>query len=119
MGINMRDFCKEVNARTSKYIDGIPLPVILSAYSDNSFKFIVKTPSVSYFLRKCSGIELGAHKPGHETVGSVNLKQVYEIATIKQQDPDLAKLPLQSIVSQVIASAKSMGLEVKDPRQKN
>ena len=57
----MRDFCKEVNARTSKYIDGIPLPVILSAYSDNSFKFIVKTPSVSYFLRKCSGIELGAY----------------------------------------------------------
>ncbi|KAK8812355.1 hypothetical protein WA158_007589 [Blastocystis sp. Blastoise] len=112
LGVNMRDFCKEVNAKTTQYIPGIVVPVELSAFSDNSFKFIVKTPPVSYFLFRCAGISLGAHKPGHENLGKVNLKQVYEIATIKKTDPSLQNLSLESIVSQVIASAKTMGIEV-------
>ncbi len=109
-GVNIMEFCKQFNARTQKEGDMI-IPVIITVYSDRSFTFITKTPPVSILLKKAAKIESGSKMPQKDKVGKVTMAQCTEIAQKKL--PDLNCLDLQSAVSQVVGTARSMGLEVK------
>lgn len=111
--LNLMTFCKEFNARTQKYKPETPMSVILTAYKDSTFEFIVKTPSVTWYLKKAAGIESGSGKPGHEVVSTLSLKHIYEIAKVKQSDPYCQYMPLESICKSIISTAKTMGIEVK------
>lgn len=110
-GINIMDFCKQFNAKTQKMGDTV-VPVIIDVFQDRSFAFITKTPPVSVLLKKAAGIESGSKMPQKDKVGKVGLDKINEIARLKL--PDLNGLELDSAVSQVIGTAKSMGLEVFD-----
>ncbi|GBG28247.1 50S ribosomal protein L11 [Hondaea fermentalgiana] len=112
LGVNMMEFCKSFNARTDEFKPEIPLPVVLTAFADRSFEFVAKTPSTSYLLKKAAGIEKGAAEPGTQVVATISVKAVYEVAKIKQTDPGLQDIPLQSICKSVLASAGSMGIKV-------
>ncbi len=109
-GVNIMDFCKQFNAKTQKMGDTV-IPVIIDIYPDRSFNFITKTPPVSVLLKKFSGIKSGSKMPQKDKVGSVSMEQINEIAKTKL--PDLNGITLESAVSQVVGTAKSMGLEVK------
>src|SRR4026207_1283875 len=109
-GVNIMEFCKQFNARTQKEGDMI-IPVIITVYSDRSFAFITKTPPVSILLKKAAKIESGSKMPQKDKVGKVTMAQVKEIAERKM--PDLNCLNVESAMSQVIGTARSMGLEVK------
>src|SRR5215470_11689985 len=85
-GLNIMEFCKAFNAQTQKMEKGIPIPVIITTYQDRSFTFEMKTPPVSYFLKKAAKLESGAKTPGREPVGQVSKKQVREIAEQKMKD---------------------------------
>jgi len=106
------DFCKEFNARTAHIEPGVPVPTLITVEPDRTFSFVTKTPPVAYFLKKASGVEKGTGKPGHDWVGSISLKHVYEIAKIKQTDGHLSHLPLESIARTVVGSARSIGIKV-------
>ena len=113
LGINMMQFCKEFNDRTGEYNADVPMRVILKAYVDRSFTFIVKPPPTSYFVKKASGLYKGSDKPGHNPVGRVSVKYLYEAAKVKQKvDPDLAAHDIQGIMRMMMGSCKSMGIEV-------
>ena len=109
-GVNIMDFCKQFNAKTQQMGDTV-IPVIIDVYQDRSFAFITKTPPVSVLLKKASGVASGSKMPQKDKVGSVSMEQVSEIAKTKL--PDLNGITLESAVSQVVGTAKSMGLEVK------
>src|SRR5690554_686210 len=92
LGVNMMMFCKQFNAATQdKYVSGAPLRCFLDAYDDQSFRFRVMMPKTSHLLKVASGVEKGAHRPGHETVAKIHVKAIYEIARIKQQESDRLK----------------------------
>ena len=113
LGINMMQFCKEFNDRTQEYHGEVPMRVILKAYVDRSFTFIVKPPPTSYFIKKASGLYKGSDKPGHNPVGRVSIKYLYEAAKVKQQcDPDLAEHDIEGIMRMMLGSCKSMGIDV-------
>ena len=109
-GVNIMEFCKQFNAQTQKLEKGLPIPVIITVYSDRSFTFVTKTPPVSYFLKKAAGIESGAKTVGTQIVGRVTKAQIEEIA--KQKMPDLNCDSVESAMAQIIGSARSMGLQV-------
>lgn len=111
-GVKSMDFCKEFNARTAHMAPGIPVPTMITVQPDRTFSFITKTPPTSYFLKKAAGIELGSGKPGHVVSGTISLKHIYEIARVKATDEHLKHLPLESIASTVIGSAKTLGINV-------
>ncbi len=108
-GINIMDFCKQFNAKTQKMGDTV-VPVIIDVFQDRSFSFITKTPPVSVLLKKAVGIKSGSKMPQKDKVGKVGMDKINEIAKLKLTD--LNGLELESAVSQVIGTAKSMGLEV-------
>ena len=108
-GVNIMDFCKQFNAKTQKAGDTI-VPVIITVYQDRSFTFITKTPPTSIMLMKALKLKSGSKMPQKDKVGKVSMEQVKEIAEVKL--PDLNCLDLDSAVSQVIGTAKSMGIEV-------
>ena len=109
-GLNIMDFCKAFNAKTQKAGDTL-LPVIIDVYQDRSFSFIIKTPPVSVLLKKTAGLKSGSKMPQKDKVGKIKMSQVEEIAKTKM--PDLNGVTLESAVSQVIGTARSMGLEVE------
>jgi len=109
-GVNIMEFCKQFNARTQKEGDTV-IPVIITVYNDRSFTFITKTPPVSILLKKAAKIESGSKQPQKDKVGNVTMAQIKEIAQKKLQD--LNCLTVESAMSQVIGTARSMGLEVK------
>lgn len=111
-GVKSMDFCKEFNARTAHIEPGTPTPTLITVQPDRTFTFITKTPPTTYFLKKAAGIEKGTGKPGHEVVGTVSLKHVYEIARIKATDEHLKHLRLEAIASTVVATAKTLGVQV-------
>jgi len=86
-GLKLMDFCKAFNDQTSIYKEGTPIPVRVKAYVDRTFTFDTFTPHTSYFLKKAAGLEKGANRPGHETVGRVTVQQVYEIAKVRSSAP--------------------------------
>lgn len=115
-GLKLMDFCKDFNDRTSGIVEGTPIPVTVTAFADRTFTFVTKQPTSSYFLLQAAGLDKGATRPGHDTVGRVSVKQIYEIAKVKQQDAHMAHLSLQSICRALVGSCRSMGLEVYSPK---
>jgi len=110
-GINIMQFCKEYNARTSNR-SGEVLPAEITVYTDNSFTFILKTPPAAVLLRKAAGIPKGSAVPNKDKVGNVTRKQVREIAELKMKD--LNAIDIEGAMKQVEGTARSMGLNVVD-----
>lgn len=111
-GVNIMEFCKAFNAQTQSYDKGLPLPVIITVYSDKSFTFIIKTPPASFLLLKAAGIQKGSGQPNTNKVGKVNRKQLEEIAQKKM--PDLTASDLENAVRTIAGSARSLGIEVEE-----
>ena len=110
-GVNIMDFCKTFNAKTSgKDQEGLVIPVLLTVYQDRTFSFITKTPPASILLKRAAGIAKGSGEPNKTKVGTVTEKQVEEIA--KQKQPDLNARDLAAAVATVKGTARSMGLEI-------
>jgi large subunit ribosomal protein L11 len=112
-GVNIMEFCKQFNART-KDSPGLIIPVIITVYADRSFTFITKTPPAAVLLQKAAGIPKGSGQPNKNKVGKVTLQQVEEIAKLKM--PDLNAASLETAMSMVKGTARSMGLEVIDAK---
>jgi large subunit ribosomal protein L11 len=110
-GVNIMEFCKAFNAQTQGQEQGMPLPVVITVYSDRSFTFITKTPPAAILLRKAAGIKKGSGTPNTVKVGKVTRAQLEEIAKIKE--PDLNAADLNAAVRIIAGSARSMGLEVE------
>jgi len=111
-GLNIMEFCKAFNAATQNMEPGMPIPVVITAYTDRTFSFITKTPPVSYFLKQAAKVQKGSQTPGKGTIGSVTMDQIREIA--KQKMPDLNCVDVESAASMIAGSALSMGLEVQE-----
>ena len=111
-GLNIMEFCKAFNAQTAKMEKGIPIPVIITTFQDRSFTFEMKTPPVSYFLKKAAKLDSGSRTPGRETVGEVTKKQVREIA--EQKMKDLNCDTVDAAMKMIEGSARSMGLTVTE-----
>jgi large subunit ribosomal protein L11 len=109
-GLNIMEFCKAFNAHTQNSDQGVPTPVVITAYADRSFSFVTKTPPASYFLRKAAKLAKGAKTPGRETAGKVTRAQVREIAEAKMVD--LNANDIDAAMKMIEGSARSMGLEV-------
>jgi large subunit ribosomal protein L11 len=110
-GVNIMEFCKQFNAQTQKLEKGLPIPVIITVYSDRSFTFIMKTPPASVLIRKAIGIEKGSGTPNTAKVGKITRKQIEEVATTKQ--PDLTAADLEAAVRTIAGTARSMGVDVE------
>lgn len=110
-GINIMQFCKDFNEKTAKDA-GMVFPVILTVYSDKTFEYVLKTPPAAILLKKSAKIEKGSGKPHKEKVGTVTKAQVEEIAKVKMQDLNASSL--ESAVSVIKGTARSMGIVVKD-----
>jgi len=109
-GINIMEFCKAFNAQSQDMEKGSPVPVVITYYQDKSFTFVMKTPPVSYFLKKAANLKSGSKTPGRGSAGSVTRDQVREIAEAKMKD--LNAIDIDGAVKMVEGSARSMGLEV-------
>nr|ACR38050.1 unknown [Zea mays] len=110
--LNLMAFCKDFNARTQKYKAETPMQVTLTAYKDSTFEFVVKSPSVSWFLKKAAGIETASTRPSHVNVSSLTLRHVYEIAKLKQADPFCKHISLEALCKSIIGTANSMGIAI-------
>lgn len=109
-GLNIMEFCKAFNAATANMEKGMPVPVVITAYGDRTFTFVTKTPPVSYFLKKASGVDKGTATPSRNTVGKVTMAQVKEIAEAKMVD--LNAVDVEGAMAMIKGSARSMGIEV-------
>ena len=110
-GLNIMEFCKAFNAQTQGVEPGLPLPVVITAFADKSFTFIIKTPPTSVLIRKAVKIEKGSSTPNTNKVGRLTRVQVEQIA--KQKTPDLTAASLEAAMRTVAGSARSMGVEVE------
>jgi large subunit ribosomal protein L11 len=110
-GVNIMEFCKAFNAQTREMEKGMPVPVVITVYTDKSFTFIMKTPPASVLLKKAAGISSGSGRPNTEKVGTVTREQLEEIA--KTKEPDLTAAGLDAAVRTIAGSARSMGLNVE------
>jgi large subunit ribosomal protein L11 len=110
-GVNIMEFCKAFNAKTQDVEKGLPLPVVITVYSDRSFTFITKTPPASILLKKAVGIKSGSSNPNTKKVGTVTRAQLEEIAKTKMEDLNAANL--EAAVKTIAGSARSMGLIVE------
>ena len=104
------EFCKAFNASTDSLEKNMPIPVVITVFSDKSFSFVTKTPPVSFYLKKAAGKEKGSSEPGRTIGGSVKINQVREIAENKMKDLNAADI--DGAIEMVKGSARSMGLEV-------
>ncbi|MEP0708197.1 50S ribosomal protein L11 [Parvibaculum sp.] len=109
-GLNIMEFCKAFNAATQKMEQGMPIPVVITAFSDRSFTFAMKTPPASYFLKKAAKIKSGSKTPGRDSAGKVTMAQCREIA--EQKFVDLNANDLDQATKIIAGSARSMGLQV-------
>ena len=110
-GVNIMEFCKAFNAETQSLDPGLPIPVVITVYSDKSFTYIKKTPPASFLLRKAAGLEKGSSEPNKNKVGTVNRNQLEEIAKTKM--PDLTAYDMDQAVRIIAGSARSMGIETE------
>jgi len=109
-GVNIMEFCKAFNARTQSMENGMPIPVIITVYSDRSFTFITKTPPAAVLLKKAAGIPKGSGEPNTKKVGTVTRAQLEEIAKLKE--PDITAASIDAAIRTIAGSARSMGLIV-------
>ena len=110
-GLNIMEFCKAFNAQTQKVEPGLMLPVVITAYADKSFTFIIKTPPAPVLIKKALKLEKGSSKPHSDKVGKLTRAQAEEIARTKM--PDLTAADLDAAVRTIAGSARSMGVEVE------
>ena len=110
-GVNIMEFCKQFNAATQKLEKGLPIPVIITVYSDRSFTFIMKTPPASVLIAKALGIPKGSSTPNTAKVGKISRKQLEDIA--KAKNADLTAADLDAAVRTIAGSARSMGVDVE------
>jgi large subunit ribosomal protein L11 len=109
-GLNIMAFCKDFNAKTSQMEKGSPIPVVITIYGDKSFTFEMRTPPVSFFIKKAAKLESGSKNPGRDKAGSITKAQVKEIAEKKMAD--LNSDTVEAAMRMVEGSARSMGIEV-------
>ena len=110
-GVNIMEFCKAFNAQTQSIEPGLPIPVVITVYTDRSFTFIMKTPPAAVLLQKIAGVAKGSGTPNTVKVGKVNREQLEEVA--KQKMPDLTAADMDAAVRTIAGSARSMGLDVE------
>ena len=110
-GVNIMEFCKAFNAQTQKVEKGMPLPVVITVYTDRSFSFVLKTPPASFLLLKAAGLASGSATPHSVKVGKITLAQVEEIAKLKM--PDLTAADLKAATRTIAGTARSMGITVE------
>ena len=110
-GLNIMEFCKAFNAQTQKMEPGLPVPVVITAYADKSFTFIMKTPPATVLIKKAAKIDKGSARPNTEKIGRITRAQAEEIA--KSKMPDLTAADLEAAVKTIAGSARSMGIEVE------
>jgi large subunit ribosomal protein L11 len=110
-GVNIMEFCKAFNLKTDNMEKGLPIPVIVTVYTDRSFSFITKTPPASILLKKMAGIKSGSGKPNQEKIGKITKKQILEIALIKKTD--MTGADLEKMAKSIEGTAYSMGLIVE------
>ena len=109
-GVNIMEFCKAFNAQSQDMEKGSPIPVVITYYADKSFSFVMKTPPVSFFLKKYAGIKSGSKTPGRGTVGKISKGDIRKIAETKMKD--LNANNVEAAMMMIEGSARSMGLEV-------
>lgn len=110
-GVNIMEFCKAFNAETQSMENGMPIPVVITVYSDRSFTFTTKTPPASFLLKKAAGVKSGSGSPNTKKVGKVSRAQLEEIATLKM--PDLTAADMDAAVRTIAGSARAAGVEVE------
>ena len=110
-GLNIMEFCKAFNAQTQRMEPGLPVPVVITAYQDKSFSFVMKTPPASVLIAKAAKIEKGSGRPNSDKVGKITRAQAEEIAKVKM--PDLTAADLAAAVRTIAGSARSMGVDVE------
>ena len=110
-GLNIMEFCKAFNARTQSLEPGLPTPVVITAFSDKSFTFVMKTPPAAILIKKAAKLDRGSARPHTDKVGSITRAQAEEIAKTKM--PDLTASDLEAAVRTVAGSARSMGVTVE------
>jgi large subunit ribosomal protein L11 len=113
-GLNIMEFCKAFNAQTQKMEPGLPIPVVITAFADKSFTFIMKTPPATVLIKKAAKVDKGSKTPHTDKVGKLTRAQAEEIAKMKM--PDLTAADLDAAVRTVAGSARSMGIEVEGVR---
>ncbi|MDR2412957.1 MAG: 50S ribosomal protein L11 [Rickettsiales bacterium] len=111
-GVNISEFCKQFNDATADKEPGMPIPCIITVYTDRSFEFIMKLPPVSYFIKKSLGLKSGSKKPGREFAGTIKTDQVRKIAEEKM--PDLNCSTVDAAAKIVAGQCRSMGVKVED-----
>lgn len=111
-GVNIMEFCKAFNAKTESIEKGLPIPVVITVYSDRSFTFVTKTPPAAVLLKKAAGIKSGSDKPNKDKVGKVTSAQVREIAESKADD--MTGADVEAMSRSIAGTARSMGLVVED-----
>ena len=110
-GVNIMEFCKTFNAQTQNQEQGLPVPVVITVYTDRSFTFVTKTPPAAVLLRKAAGIDKGSGRPNTDKRGTVNRAQLEDIAKLKM--PDLNAADLEAAVRTIAGSARSAGIQVE------
>jgi large subunit ribosomal protein L11 len=110
-GLNIMEFCKAFNAQTQGIEPGLPIPVVITAYADKSFTFVMKSPPATILIKKAAGVQKGSPTPHSAKVGKLTRKQAEDIATTKQADPTAADM--DAAVRTIAGSARSMGITVE------
>ena len=111
-GVNIMEFCKAFNARTEKMEKGMPIPVVITVYSDRSFTFETKTPPASYLLKTAAGLKSGSPRPNTQKVGTIARAKIQEIAEMKAAD--MTGADIEAMTRSIEGTARSMGLVVED-----
>lgn len=111
-GLNIMEFCKAFNAQSQAMEPGTPIPVVITVYADRTFSFIMKTPPVTYFIKKAVMVSKGSQTPGRASVATLTMAQVRQIAEQKMVDLNANDIEAASLM--VIGSARSMGIEVAE-----
>lgn len=111
-GVKAIDFCRQFNDQTKDIVSGTPMRCTINVRPDRTFAFQVRPPFTSHFLKRAAGVEKGSARCGHDLVGQVTLKHVYEIAKLKATDPQLQGVSLENVCRMVVGTAKSCGIAV-------
>lgn len=109
-GVNIMEFCKSFNLKTASLEKGTPTPVIITVFFDKTFNFIIKTPPASILIKKLLKIKSGSKKPKHEIIATINKKEIYKIAKIKQKD--MTSSSIEKVANSIEGTARSMGVKV-------
>jgi large subunit ribosomal protein L11 len=110
-GLNIMEFCKAFNAQTQEMEKGSPIPVVITVFADKSFSFEMKTPPVTYFIKKAVNLKSGSKLPGKESAGTITVAQLREIAEKKMKDLNADNI--EAAISMIAGSARSMGIQVE------